>query len=47
MRLLILSILLTLAGCNPKSIKGSGKSISAGTVKNGSLENGRRFPKKG
>lgn len=33
--------------CNPKTIKGSGKSYANGTVRKGNLVNGRRFPKKG
>lgn len=46
-RLFFLVFSLSLFSCSPKQIKGSGKSLSKGSVKQGSLENGRRFPKKG
>ena len=45
--ILILIFLSTLLSCSPKKIKGTGKSLSKGSVKKGSLKNGRRFPKKG
>lgn len=45
--ILILISLSTLLSCSPKKIKGTGKSLSKGSVKKGSLKNGRRFPKKG
>ncbi len=47
MRITVILLGLTLVGCSPKSIKGSGKSTSKGTVRKGELINGRRFPKKG
>lgn len=37
---------LVLLGCS-HGIKGSGSSVSRGAVNNGSLENGRRFPRTG
>ena len=40
-------LLIVLMGCSPTNPKGKGVSISKGTVKNGELINGRRFPKKG
>ncbi len=46
MKRLILIIPLVLWSCST-SIKGTGTSKSIGTVKDGALLNGRRFPKKG
>ena len=43
----LIFLLIALVGCSPRTPKGSGISISKGTVKNGELINGRRFPKKG
>jgi penicillin-insensitive murein endopeptidase len=47
MKLILFILILVLFSCSPKRIKGSGNSVSKGSVKQGSLENGRRFPKKG
>jgi len=46
-RILPFIFILLFNSCAPKKTKGSGVSKSIGSVKNGSLENGRRFPKKG
>jgi len=42
--IIVMSIMIA---CTPKIPKGTGVSKSKGTVKNGELINGRRFPKKG
>ena len=46
-KIFFILIAFSIVNCAPKNIKGSGKSTSKGSVKNGTLENGRRFPKKG
>ena len=46
-KIFFIIIAFSIVNCAPKNIKGSGKSTSKGSVKNGTLENGRRFPKKG
>lgn len=45
-RISLIGLLLILAGCS-SAPKGSGNSQSKGSVKNGELINGRRFPYKG
>ncbi|MBL56600.1 MAG: hypothetical protein CMP61_05385 [Flavobacteriales bacterium] len=44
---LSLLCIVFLCQCSYNKIKGKGRSLSKGSVKKGSLKNGRRFPKKG
>ena len=43
----LIILLISILGCSPTTSKRRGISISKGTVKNGKLINGRKFPRKG